>query len=134
MLRSSFLRSYPHPNQTLRQLVTGRSQNPFRSFETHLVASRLDRQSARAIECLAHAIEYLEDTRPISAESTPRLAAMEDAVALLKTLNRDVFFSCSTERQRTAARSWTDTLNACNDHHTQRTSGRDQRSERHLAS
>ena len=119
MIRPSFLRSYPRPNHALLQLVTGLSRSPFRSLETRVVATRLDRSSARAIECLAHAIEYLEDTKPFSAESTPRIAAVEEAIRLLKARNRDVFFSCSTASQRNAAQSWADTLSTGHDDHIQ---------------
>ena len=45
----------------------------------------------RALETLAHAIEYLEDTAPLSIESTPRTLAILEAATILKSLNRDVY-------------------------------------------
>lgn len=52
---------------------------------------RLDRQSARAIECLAHAIEYLEDTTPLHAPPTSRTRACVEAISMLKSRNREIF-------------------------------------------
>lgn len=134
MTRPSFLRSYPRPNHALFQLVTGISRSPFQSLETRVAATRLDRHSARAIECLAHAIEYLEDTKPISAERTPRIEGMEDAVTLLKARNRDVFFACSTASQRIAVARWTDSLSTGDDHHIQWTGDSGERLGGRLAS
>ena len=134
MTRPSFLRSYPRPNHALLQLVTGISRSPFRSFETRITATRLDRHSARGIECLAHAIEYLEDTKPISAEKTPRIEAVEDAVTLLKARNRELFFACSTAGQRTAVALWTDTLSTGDDYHIQWAGGSGERFGGRLAS
>lgn len=119
MLMPTFLRSYRRPNHALLQLFTGHNRSPFRHLETRVVAKRLDRQSGRAIECLAHAIEYLEDTKPFSAEATPRLEAINEALAILKARNRDIFFSCSTHSQRNVTNAWTDTLSLEHDDHIQ---------------
>ena len=118
MLMPSFLRPYARTDYALLQLVTGR-RTPRFPMKTRVVASRLDRQSARAIECLAHAIEYLEDTKPLSAEVTPRSKAMEDAIALLTARNRDVFFSSSAGTGSRAIHAWTGTLTTDHDHHTE---------------
>ncbi len=118
MLMPSFLRPYARTDYALLQLVTGR-RTPRFAIKTRVVASRLDRQSARAIECLAHAIEYLEDTKPLSAEVTPRSKAMEDAIALLTARNRDVFFSSSAGTGSRAIHAWTGTLTTDHDHHTE---------------
>ncbi len=94
------------PTLSLLSFVfTGRPGSP-RTTERRAGRDRLDRQSARAIECLAHAIEYLEDTRPFSPEPTPRLIAVEESVTLLKACNRQVFFACSTQSQRNAVIAW----------------------------
>ncbi len=52
---------------------------------------RLNPLSGRALECLAHAIEYLEDTTPYRTQDTPEIMAADDAVRILKTLNREIF-------------------------------------------
>ncbi len=78
-----------------------------------------ERQQSRAIKALARAIEYLEETKPLRPEITPRIAAVNEAVTLLKACHRDVFFSCSTERQRKATTLWTDTLSVGHDYHAQ---------------
>ena len=119
MLTPYFQRPSRRSNPSLFRLFSGRPRNPFALMETHVVASRLDRQSARAIECLAHAIEYLEDTKPLTAETTPRTKAVEDAVTMLKARNRDIFFSCSTQAGKRAAAVWTGTLGTGYDHHTE---------------
>ncbi len=56
----------------------------------HFVAKRLDAVSGRALECLAHAIEYLEDEQYACVEEKERAGA-EQAIATLKRLNREVF-------------------------------------------
>ncbi len=119
MALRSFLRTYPRPDSAFLQFVAGMNRSPFRSMQTSISTVRLDRQSARAIECLAHAIEYLEDTKPFSAATTPRIEAVEGAIALLRARNREVFFSGSTESQRRATQCWTDTLSTGHDNHTQ---------------
>ena len=55
------------------------------------VRRRLSPQNGRAIEILAHAIEYLEDTSPLSYQPCARSLAMEDAIALLKSRNREIY-------------------------------------------
>ena len=107
------------PIPSLFHILAARSRNPFAMMQTHVVASRLDRQSARAIECLAHAIEYLEDTKPLSAEPTPHIHAVDDAIALLTARNRDVFFCSATGAGKRANQVWTGTLSTGYDHHTQ---------------
>lgn len=52
---------------------------------------RSDRMAGQALESLAHAIEYLEDTMPLSYEESPRTIAIAEAIDLLKVRNRAVF-------------------------------------------
>ena len=106
MLVSSVWKRPFQPTLSLLQFVFTVRPDSLRRTEPREGRGRLDRQSARAIECLAHAIEYLEDTRPFSPEPTPRLAAIEESVALLKARNREVFFACSTQSQRNAVIAW----------------------------
>ena len=118
MLTPFFQKPYQRSHPSLFQLFAGRTRSPFAAMETRAVASRLDRQSARAIECLAHAVEYLEDTKPFTAEATPRTKAVEDAVVLLTARNRDIFFCSSTQAGKRATAVWTGTLSTDYDHHT----------------
>ena len=48
----------------------------------------LDRRSRHALEVLAHAIEYLEDTTPFHHGPTPRSQANLAAIEILKQNNR----------------------------------------------
>lgn len=57
---------------------------------SHFVAKRLDPVSGRALECLAHAIEYLEDEQ-YACEDEKERAGAEQAIAMLKRLNREIF-------------------------------------------
>ncbi len=106
MLSPIVSKSFSRLVGVLVRILLVRSRWPFQLVEVRLTTNRVDRQHARAIECLAHAIEYLEDTRPVSWERTPRLTAMEESVSILKACNRGVFFSCSTESQRNAVLAW----------------------------
>ena len=45
----------------------------------------------RATVCLTHALEYLELTRPLAAELTPRQVAVDDGVSLLRWCHSQVF-------------------------------------------
>ena len=111
------LRIYPRFNLFVRQ----RSSRPFGELGTrsHDAGNnhRRNRQQSRASRCLSHAITYLEDTRPLSAEKTPRIVAVEQSVVLLRACTREVFFSCSTASQRNAVASWTGSLGTGYDYH-----------------
>ena len=66
--------------------------------QSHIIAQvdsrrRFNRQTAQALDCLAHAIEYLEDTMPLLAEESPRILATQQAIDLLKGQNRMIFLS-----------------------------------------
>lgn len=93
MLLPSFFRFCFRPGYAPCQVLTDSNRKPYTAVETRVIARRLDRQNARALECLAHAIEYLEDTKPLLAETTPRSTAIRDASVLLTERNRDVFFT-----------------------------------------
>lgn len=54
-------------------------------------AKRMDPMTGRALECLAHAIAYLEEANASAATSTPETVASEQAVRVLKGLNRRIF-------------------------------------------
>lgn len=52
---------------------------------------RMDPVTGRALECLAHAIEYIEDMTPARSATNAEIRAAQDAVCMLKTLNRQIF-------------------------------------------
>ena len=66
------------------------AQRYSRQSRCHFVAKRLDAVNGRALECLAHAIEYLEDEQYTCTEEKERAGA-EQAIAVLKRLNREIF-------------------------------------------
>ena len=122
MWMPSFLRNYPQLKVSGHQGVFERSRRLVHVSLKTATCIHVDEQQSRAIKCLAHAIEYLDDTKPFSAERTPRLTAVEQSITLLRTCNREVFLSCSTESQRNAVMAWTGTLTTSHDHHAEWTS------------
>lgn len=50
--------------------------------------------AGKALEILAHALEYLSDECAVSDEPEPWLGARMDAIKLLKTLNRGIYLAC----------------------------------------
>ncbi len=79
-------------NATLRDLAAtaAPAQRYSHQDRQHFQAKRLDAVSGRALECLAHAIEYLEDEMYDRRDEGER-AGHEEGVAILKRLNREIF-------------------------------------------
>ena len=87
------LNSFSHP----ASWELFRSRNLAHRIRRDGGVGRMDRQTAKAVDCLAHAIEYLEDTMPLTAEATARTIASGQAVELLKCLNRNLFVNSNRE-------------------------------------
>lgn len=78
----------------------------FARFGQRLSWRQPKHQLARSLESLVRAVEYLEETRPFGAERTPRIAATEESIAILRACYHSAFLSCSTESQRRAAKTF----------------------------
>lgn len=50
--------------------------------------------AGKALEILAHALEYLSDECAVSDAGEPWLGARMDAIRLLKALNREIYLQC----------------------------------------
>ena len=87
-------------------LLPQRCCRRFAALSVRLSRRRSDHHTVHGMECLARAVEYLEDTRSFGVEATPRKAAVEQSIAILKTCHRSAFFSCSTEGQLRAAKAF----------------------------
>lgn len=62
-------------------LVTGQS----------FTAKRIDPITGRALECLAHAMTYIEQSKPSQPKPTQESVAADQAIRILKALNRQIF-------------------------------------------
>lgn len=62
-------------------------------------------RAGRALEILAHALEYLSDECAVSAAAAPPLEDRLEAIELLKSLNRRVYLECA-EIPRAGVRSF----------------------------
>ena len=86
------MKTYTADDATLRDLAAtaAPAQRFSQQDRSHFQAKRLDAISGRALECLAHAIEYLEDEQYRCDSEAQRIAA-EEAIATMKRLNREIF-------------------------------------------
>ena len=71
-----------------------------------LLPYRTRHRTSRGLECLARAVEYLEETRPFGMEKTPRMVAVNQSIAILRVCHRSAFLSCSTESQLRAVEAF----------------------------
>lgn len=60
----------------------------------HSRRRRISRRAGRALEMLGHAIEYLADERALRAEALPVDDPAFEAIQLLMSWNREIYFSC----------------------------------------
>lgn len=58
------------------------------------IRRRITPQAGKALEILAHALEYLADDYAVSDAKTPSLKDRMDAIELLMALNRQVYMEC----------------------------------------
>jgi len=81
----------------------------FHAVPAAVAAPRLRRritpQAGKALEILAHALEYLTDEYAVSGSAGPSLQDRLEAIELLKSLNRRVYLECA-EVPRTRVRSF----------------------------
>ncbi len=83
-----------------------RSCRRFRRLRVGLSLRRPHHRTLRGMGCLAHAVEYLEETMPLGVEVTPRVAAVEQSITILRACHRSAFLSCSAESQQRAAEAF----------------------------
>lgn len=69
------------------------------------IRRRITPQAGKALEILAHALEYLTDEFAVSCPNDPSLEDRMEAIELLKSLNRRVYMECA-ETPRTRVRSF----------------------------
>jgi len=70
----------------------------FSAVPSHAVAPQVRRkvtaQAGRAMNLLAHALEYLSDECAIGDDAEPSLSARIEAIALLMAVNRGIYMEC----------------------------------------
>ena len=81
------------PDATLLDLAaTAVPPQSARLLTSHgFTAKRMDPMTGRALECLAHAIEYIEETNQFYPSASPEKRAADPAVRILRGLNRQIF-------------------------------------------
>jgi hypothetical protein len=58
------------------------------------IRRKITPQAGKALELLAHALEYLSDECAVSHEKEPQLQDCLEAIHLLMALNRGIYFGC----------------------------------------